>query len=196
MPTQTQIQNSILSGRGIMLNKALANLSKMSVGDNEVKWADIRRFKRTIIALQYQFNMGDYTSTQTLELYDCLTTLIGIDPTVNTIDPNYQPNTGTIIISNPNTYLNPIPNIPYSAFDPITQQPDTGRYIYYNSAWKGINPVLSLTSPVETALNLGVDYILIPTGGIQLLATGAGGAIPGGLIYDGDSLRATSYVIA
>lgn len=187
MPTQTQIQNTLLSARGILANLALANLSQLRVGNNEVKWAEPRRFMRNILALQAQLNFGDYTSTQTLQLYDCLNTLIGIDPAVNTIDPNYQPPSGEIIITNPNTYLQPV-DLVFTDFDPASQQIDGGRITYLNPLWKGINPQMQISSPGLTSLYVALDYVLVPSGGFTLLISGN---LPE--LYDGQDIRVTGY---
>ncbi len=86
----------------------------------------------------------------------------------------------------------PIDPINWSDLDPDTQDPDGNRSIYYNNQWLGWNPVLSLTSPAETALRLGIDYQLVTTGGIQFLTDFSGAGTPG--IADGQTLRASSYI--
>ena len=59
----------------------------------------------------------------------------------NPYNNNYQNGNIPTIIVNSSLPV-PIDPIPYSEFDPATEQPDGGRYIYYNNAWKGFRPVL------------------------------------------------------
>lgn len=110
----------------------------------------------------------------------------------NPINPHYQ-NGGNPTINVVRQAPFPIDYIPYSEFDPATEQPNGGRYIYYQPLWDGYRPVLSFVSPQETALRFGIDYALVPGGGIQLLLTGN---YP--YIFDdgdgGQAVRATSYI--
>lgn len=192
MPDQISIQNVILASGLQMANEVEANRVKLVGGlpKSSIDWTPAQWYYLNITALQWQLDLGDYTSDTTIAIYDCLLNKIGFDTDIAAIDPNFQPNDGIIVVVNPASYIEPRPSIPYSEFDPITQQPDGGRYIYYQPEWITANPVLSITSPVESALNVGIDYTLISTGGISLIP---GVAIPGGLIYPGDTLRATSY---
>jgi len=192
MPTTDEVQNTILSGEWKLANIVLVNTNDEANGCTNVDWFNAWQFYLNIQAVQRQLNLNDLTSAEFLQVYDCLRNLIGIDPNVNVIDPNYQPPNGNIVVINPASYEPPIPYIPYTDFDPVTQQPDLGRYIYYQPNWKGLNPVLSLISPSETALTLGVDYVLLPQGGISLLSTST--VLP--FIYPGQAIRATSYVLA
>lgn len=194
MPDQIAIQNVILSAGLNFANEVEANrlllVGGLSLGS--INWKPAQWYYLNITALQWQLNAGDYTSDNTLAVYDCLLNKIGFDTNVATIDPNYQPNNGTIVIVNPASYIAPIPYIPYTSFDPITQQGDGSRYILYEPTWVGLNPVLSLTGPGETALNVGIDYSLIPSGGISLLPTSQ--VLP--FIFPGQSIRAVSYTQA
>lgn len=187
MPTQLQIQNSILSGQLLAANISDANRVQLQ-GANEVDWGFADSLLRNVAALQRQYNLNDYTSDGTLAVYECLNSLIGYDPEVNVIDPNYQPPSGVIIIvETPGDFLPPV-DLYYSYFDPASTQPDSGRITYLNPEWKGLNPMVQLAQPGLVALFLGKDYTLVPSGGITLLA---GGNYPE--IYDGDILRVTGY---
>jgi len=194
MPTSTQIQNTLLSAQYKNAIAMQNDYNLINMGDTPRNSALNNFIWLTIDGLQYQFNLGNYNTATTISLYDKLNQYIGFDTTVNSLDPNAQiPNT-VIEIINPAGYITPIPSISWSAFDPLTQNADGNRYIYYNSNWAGYNPVLSLISPAETALTLGVDYTLIPTGGITLLNDLSGNGTPG--IANGQYLRATGYVQA
>lgn len=98
MPTQQQIQNTLLSAELALANLAVANFTQLSAGDWKLNWSPLRRYNRNIKALNYQYGIQDYTSSTTLQLYDCLNTLIGFDTTVNNLDPNFQTPTSPIIV--------------------------------------------------------------------------------------------------
>lgn len=185
MATHTAVQNTILSASYLAATLTNKNLQQLNVGNAEVDWTLIRKLVRNTEALTIQYNWGVYSS---LTLYDCLNDLIGFDTTVNSIDPNYQPPSGSIIITTP---TQPPIDISWSDFDAATQNADGNRYIYYNANWKGLNPMLWLISPAGTALFLGVDYTLIVDGGIQLLTDLSAAGSPG--IAYGQELRATGY---
>jgi len=187
MPTQAQVQQSILSAQLIAANKTEANRIALVGGSLSAQWGYIYRIQRFINAVLRQYNLGDYSSANFLIAYDCLLNLIGIDTTVNTIDPNFQNPAFDIGYINPASYAAPL-DVPFASFDAASQSIDGGRTIYYNANWKGLNPQLALTSPSMTALYYGVDYILISTGGIQLLP---GGNLPE--IYTGQIIRSTGY---
>lgn len=190
MPSSIEIQNVLLSAaykNAVAVNTDYVLTQAGSLPKNE---ASINYIRLNITALQYQFVFGNYYTNTTQVLYDRLNGFIGFDTTINSLDPNAQIPSVIIEIINPAGYTAPIPEIPWSDFDAATEV-DGGRYIYYNSNWAGLNPVLSLISPGETALTLGVDYTLISEGGISLLP---GGNLP--FVYDGQFLRAVSYVLA
>lgn len=106
----------------------------------------------------------------------------------------FDPNAQNPIIEVVNVLSQPAPIDPinWSDLDPATQDPNGNRDTYLNDQWAGWNPVLSLTSPAETALRLGIDYQLIPAGGIQFLVDFSGAGSLG--ISDGQTLRASSYI--
>lgn len=188
-----QVQAEILTAQLKCADLSYTNLVALQGGNTLVNWKPIRNGQRAINVVQRQLNLNDTASDQFLKAYACLSAFVGTYAG-GTIDPNAQ-NPGIIIdVINPASYIPPIPSIAWSDFDPTTQNPDGNRYIYYNTAWKGANPVLSLISPVETALTLDVDYTLISTGGIQLIVDLSGAGSPG--IADGMFLRATSYVLS
>lgn len=190
MPTQTQVQNTILSGQLQLANLVLDNSTKEANGCNNIDWFQAWRYYLNIQAVQRQYNLADYDSSYFLAVYNCLLNQIGFDPTVNTIDPNYQPPSGTIIITNPNTYLAPVV-LSFSDFDPASQLGDGGRTRYINSNWAGVNPFMALTSPGLTGLEYGSDYTLISSGGFNL---STGGNLPE--IYDGQYITVYSYALA
>jgi hypothetical protein len=107
MPTQQTYQQAILSAQLIMANLLTVNLNKVKIGDGDVSYSRIRNFDYNINALTYQLNRPDYTSATTLTIYDRLCSLIGVDTTANTIDPNYQaPNTTLIVTGTGGTTVN------------------------------------------------------------------------------------------
>jgi len=101
MPTQSEIQQTILSAQLIAANKTEANRITLAGGALSAKWGFIRRITRLCIAVLRQYNLQDYTSTNFLIVYDKLVTAIGVDTTVNTIDPNFQNPAFTIGITTP-----------------------------------------------------------------------------------------------
>lgn len=98
MPSQAQIQATILTAQLKLANMVLANTQAEKGGNTSVNWWPAQRFSFNIKALLRQYNLGDYTSTQVQAIYRCVNTLIGFDSTLNQLDPNYQPPGNTIII--------------------------------------------------------------------------------------------------
>lgn len=140
----------------------------------------------------WSLEMEDYSSEASVDIYNQLLDIGSTWFGGIAFDPNAQ--NPTIEIINVLSAPEPVDPITWDAFDATTQNIDGNRYIYYNNDWKGWNPVLSLTSPAETALRIGADYLLIPTGGFILLNDSSGAGSPG--ISDGMTLRATSYQTA
>jgi hypothetical protein len=166
-------------------------LALINSGNEPVKEAQILYLYLNILGLSYQANRPDYTSTTTVTIYNRLLGLIGIDTTVNTLDPNFQNPSTVIQIILPASYISPR-DIPWSQFS-TDNSPDggTSRNTYYSSDWAGLNPFLSLISPAETALELGIDYVLVPSGGFILLNSGN---LP--TIVDGQTIRSVAYAVA
>lgn len=139
----------------------------------------------------WSLSMGDYTSDASVDIYNQLVDIGSTWFGGIAFDPNAQ-GAGGVEVINVISTPEPIQKILYTSFDAATQQSDGGRFNYFNTDWKGFNPVLSLTSPGEAALNIGDDYVLIPSGGISLLPTST--VLP--FIYPGQFIRATSYTPA
>lgn len=100
MPTQQQIQNLVLASGLEMANLIESDRLQMAIGGISCNDAKISRYRKNIIALGYQLNPQDYTSSNTLILYDCLNDINGLNTSTATIDPNYQaPNTVINIIN-------------------------------------------------------------------------------------------------
>jgi len=192
MPTTDEVQNTILSGEWKLANIVLANTNDEANGCTNVDWFNAWQFYLNIQAVQRQLNLNDLTSAEFLRVYDCLQNLIGIDPNVNVIDPNYQPPNGNIVVVNPASYEPPI-DIGFNDFDPNSELPDGGRTSYPNSNWKGLNPQLWIISPAGAALFLGIDYVLKPSGGLDLLPGGNFPEIYPGATPTTKQLRATGY---
>lgn len=138
----------------------------------------------------WSLEMDDYSSTASVDIYNQLLDIGSTWFGGITFDPNAQ--NPTIEIINILSSPEPVDPITWAMLDPGTQDPDGNRSILYEPAWKGFNPVLSLTSPAETALRLGTDYVLVPTGGIEFIVDFSGAGSPG--ISDGMTLRASSYI--
>lgn len=189
MPTQSQIQNTLLQSQLAAANIILDNTLAEIGGNSNINWLSAVRFYINIFSLEKQFLSGDYTSNGTISIYDCLNNLLGLDNSMITIDPNYQPPSGQIIKVNIN--LPPI-TILWSDFSTIGS-PDAGvtRINYFNPDWIGVNPFMALTSPGLTGLELNTDYVLIPTGGFTLLLSGN---LPG--IFDGEIITVYNYAFA
>lgn len=140
MPTQQQIQNTLLSASQQMSALLGANLNKLKVGNSDVKWAQIRQFKKYIKGLTFQYDMAQYDTTQTISLYECLNTMIGINPSMAVVNPNYQSDNTTIIVDGE------VGTIFNSNKIPFTNTTSVGL-LNYNIAYKSIygnNPILSI----------------------------------------------------
>jgi hypothetical protein len=190
MPTQEQIQDKLFSARQQMATLVLANANKEAGGCNNVNWFSSWRYFLTINAVQNQYNLGDFTSKYFIKKYNCLCDLVGLDTETNTIDPNFQMNNGIISVVVPVMTPPPI-EVTWDVMS-TDNSPDGGvtRNTYYNSAWKGFNPFMVLTSPQLTGLVFGTDYILVPSGGFILSDTGN---LPG--IVEGQFLTVFSYAL-
>lgn len=140
----------------------------------------------------FSLEVADYSSVASVDIYNQLLDIGSTWYGGITFDPNAQ--NPSIEVINVLSTPSPEPTIPFDWFDADSQNPDGNRSIYYNSAWKGWNPVLSLDSPAQTALTVGIDYVLIANGGIQLIVDLSGSGSPG--IADGQTLRASSYQLA
>ena len=186
IPSQT-VSDQILTAELKLANMTLANIAALQGGSLSANWIPIRNAQRAVNCVQRQYELGDTSSTPFLKAWTCLSDFVGTYAG-GAIDPNAQ-NPGTIIEIVTPANFTPWLDVPYSDFDVATQQPDGGRYIFNYAPWKGLNPSLALISPAETALQYGIDYILVGAGGIQLLNTST--VLP--YIYDGMVIRATSY---
>lgn len=175
MPTLNEIQNVILTAQLKMANMINDNRTQLTVGNNVVAWANIKRYNRNIQALSYQLNRPDYTSTTTNMLYDCLSGLVG-STGATSLDPTYQPPNQSIIIEQ---RLPPPLVIVYGDMTLAGTR-------YDNPLWAGFNPFLVYNN--TTWLTLGVDYELVTTGGFILSPSGN---VPA--IYPGDQIRSITY---
>jgi hypothetical protein len=101
MITQDQVQNTILTAQLIMANLVEDNRVKLTKGAplGSVSWKEAQEYYLNIQALSRQFNMGDYNSSEAVAVYICLSEKIGLDPTLNEIDENYQPPPNSIVIT-------------------------------------------------------------------------------------------------
>ena len=185
MLTPDLIAALILRGRAYRAQLVAALTSREYKSGLNVNWDKPAKIGYLIQALNFCLSVADYSSQEAIQVYDNLSQFLGnMFLTGVSVDPDIQaPNGSNITIINPAGYISPISNIPWSSLDSSTQTSDGGRSIYYNPAWAGYNPILSLISPSETALTLGVDYTLINTGGIQLFNP----------IYSSQSLRSVGY---
>jgi hypothetical protein len=189
MPNQATIQTTILDAKYKLATLANSNLNLILSGGLAVNEPFINYFNLNLQGLIYQNDVEDYTSDTTIILYDRLIGFIGM-PAGVMVDPNFQNPGITIIVDSPIGGTAPM-DIPYTAFDSATQQGDGGRYIYYNDALAGLNPMIQVAAPGLTALFSGTDYEIIPSGGFQLLPNGN---LP--FIYPGQIIRATGYEAA
>lgn len=98
MPTQDQIQQAIYSGQLKFANLVNIDRILISNGFQPDSGGLIKKFQNNVKALNYRLILSDYTSKTTQRIYDCLTSLIGVDTTVNTFDPNFQAPNTTIVI--------------------------------------------------------------------------------------------------
>ncbi|MCW3111362.1 MAG: hypothetical protein JWQ09_5868 [Segetibacter sp.] len=99
MPTQGQIQQTVYSGQLKFANLVNADRILVSNGFQPKNEGLIKQYQNNVIALNYRLTLGDYISKTTIKIYDCLNSLIGVDTTVNTFDPNFQAPNTTIVVS-------------------------------------------------------------------------------------------------
>lgn len=194
MLTPDQIAALILRGRAYRAQLVAALTAQEYTGNLNVNWSKPEKISHLIQALNFCLAIADYSSTTAIQVYDNLSQFLGnAFLTGVSIDPNIQlPYNGNVTIINQAGYIDPIPSLPWSSLDSATQNADGNRSIYYNPAWNGYNPILSLTAPIESALNLGTDYNLVSGGGIVFIRDLSGNGSPG--IADGQFLRVTGYV--
>jgi hypothetical protein len=98
MPTQAQIQQTIYSGQLMFANLVNVDRILVSNGFQTENSGLIKQYQNNVQALIYRLNLTDYTSKTTQTIYDRLNSLIGVDTTVNTFDPNYT--TPGVVINN------------------------------------------------------------------------------------------------
>jgi len=130
----------------------------------------------------WSLSVGDYTSTASVDIYNQLLDIGSTWFGGITFDPNAQ-NPGGIEVIN-------VPDMPEPLVVGWADFSDTGdaRFVYDNPDLLGWNPFMALTSPGLTGLELGTDYVLISTGGFELLP---GGNVPG--IFEGQIITIYSY---
>ena len=149
-----------------MANQCTANLVQLKVGNNELDWSKIRRLNRNINALQYQYNSGQYDTSFTLTLYNCLNSLVGFDTTVNNLDPNFQNST---VVYDITTVTNAQANYDRIKFSGVTSVSLSNFQATYVAKY-GDNAIVQLfvttdnyatvqedTGTVPTIVNLGGD---------------------------------------
>lgn len=139
----------------------------------------------------WSLEIGDFTSEASVDIYNQLLDIGSTWSGGIAFDPNAQ--IPGIIINVTNTNALPFAgDIPWINFDPGTEQPDNGRYIWYEPLIKGYFVQVSLLYPQETGLINGIDYVLLSGGGIQLLPPPGGNP---GFIYPGQYLRVTAFPV-
>lgn len=138
----------------------------------------------------WSLSVADYSSEASVDIYNQLLDIGSTWFGGIALDNNAQ-TPGPIEVVNVPSFPEPI-DIAWADFSTVGS-PDGGvtRVQYYNTDWAGFNPFLALIQPGMIALELGIDYSLIPTGGFVLLP---GGNLPG--IFSGQKIRAENYAIA
>lgn len=113
MPNQTDIQQTILNGSyalGVLTDN---NYNLIIRGDPPVREDFIQFFRLNLQALEDQYELGDYTSNNTVIIYDRINGFIGISHNVS-VDTNFQ---NPAIVYNVTTVVNALGNfirIPFS----------------------------------------------------------------------------------
>lgn len=98
MPSQAQVQQTILSAQLLTAHLVNANGVALTGGVLTARWDRIDVLTCYTAAVLNQYTLQDYSSANFLTCYDRLVSLIGVDTTVNSIDPNFQPADGMTII--------------------------------------------------------------------------------------------------
>lgn len=92
---QATVENTLLAGSLKIATLVNANLTQLTGGNLSVSWKAIKRGQRGLNAVQRQYNLGDYGSTNFLIAYSCLENFVGTFG-AGTLNPNAQ-NPGTIV---------------------------------------------------------------------------------------------------
>lgn len=134
MPTQANVQQTILNGSYSLMKLVDNNLNLVMSGAEAIREGFIQWFQLNLQALTDQYNVSDYTSTTTVTLYDRINKFVGI-PYGATIDPNFQ-NPGTVI-----DVVSPIPQpLTFTEANLVDNDPPNGQwYLPWTSAY---TPVL------------------------------------------------------
>ena len=90
MPTQSQVQQTILSAQYVMAVQSTGNANNMAAGFKSNGFGFLKKLYCYIQAVKRQYALNDFSSPNFLIVYNCLCKMVGMDTTVNTIDPNYQ----------------------------------------------------------------------------------------------------------
>lgn len=113
MPNQTDIQQTILNGSyalGVLTDN---NYNLITRGDPPVREDFIQFFRLNLQALEDQYELGDYTSNNTVTIYDRVNGFVGLSYNVS-VDTNFQ---NPAIVYNVTTVVNALGNfirIPFS----------------------------------------------------------------------------------
>lgn len=99
MPNPTQVNNAISGAQNAFSLRQNAELSLINTGNTPANEPEQTYLRLNIIAMIYQVNRGDYTSSVTNIIYSRLLSLIGFSGGVPYVDPNYQPSNTIIIIT-------------------------------------------------------------------------------------------------
>ena len=165
MPNQTDIERTILNGSYSLGVLSSNNYNLIVRGGLGVREDFIQFFRLNLQALEDQYELGDYTSSNTVTIYDRINGMIGL-PYNATLDPNFQSPT---IVYNVTTVTTATGNFTRIPFDGITNVSlanfqSTYALIYGSDAIVSIwvtndnfATVQQDTGTVPTITNLGGD---------------------------------------
>lgn len=156
--------------------------ARIAKGERHCSFGELICIRRWISALEYDINQN-FNDAGTQAIYKLL--LDGIHGYGGTyqLDPNVDIPGRTVVINVPGG------GRPYELtfkWSDFIDNGEDGRIRYENTDWAGWNPMLSIDN--MPYLNVDVDYIVLETGGFELLP---GGAVPA--IYEGQTMRAVGY---
>jgi hypothetical protein len=165
MPTETDIERTILNGSYALGTLTSNNYNLINRGALPVRENFIQFFRLNLQALEDQYELGDYTSSNTVTIYDRINSFIGI-PANATLDPNFQ-NPG--IVYNVTTVIQATGNFTRIPFNGVTNVSlanfqSTYALIYGSDAivtiWVTTDNFATVqqdTGTVPTITNLGGD---------------------------------------
>ncbi len=155
MPTQAQIVNRILRGQLLQANTTKGYVAQEGIGNLFNFWDKVVYISGLVEGLSNQYAIGDYVSTTTLNIYNKLGGILGMQYIDGaTLDPNAQPIGQIISIDVPVVLGYNQGQIPFISTE-ISPAVELLNYHEQYYPLYGNNPVLGLYDDQGSALFVG-----------------------------------------